>query len=197
MAPHKKCKVDVTASSSPAVASLEQSSRPSNQCSQTRSVFGSGKRHAAAQGQEQLCTTWRSEASADAKQKRKSASKDTSTTSHRHTRGMSTDATRKAVFNTSELLDSMLVCLSAKTLFCVQRACHSSSKPSSPRPFPFRATCFHVFAASHDDDGSSKNSQRGRKAFTNAIAASPAIQVKMWRRLPDCFQKQASKPADN
>jgi hypothetical protein len=36
------------------------------------------------------------------------------------------------------------------------------------------------------------SSQRVCKNFTNAIAASPEIQVKMWRRLPDCPQKQAS-----
>ena len=34
---------------------------------------------------------------------------------------MTTDAARKAVFNTSELLESILVCLPPKTLFGVQR----------------------------------------------------------------------------
>jgi len=41
------------------------------------------------------------------------------------------------------------------------------------------------------------SSQRVCKTFTNAIAASPEVQVKMWRRLPDCTQMQASGPADD
>lgn len=54
-------------------------------------------------------------------QKRKSALEETPPSFRRHTRGMNTDAARKAVLNTTELLESILVFLPAKTLFGVQR----------------------------------------------------------------------------
>lgn len=66
-------------------------------------------------------TTRTSRIVADAEQKRKAAPKEASATTRRHTRGMTTDAARKAVYNTSELLESILVCLPPKTLFGVQR----------------------------------------------------------------------------
>jgi len=62
-----------------------------------------------------------SESRADTEQKRKSAAKEIPTASRRHTRGMTMDAARKAVLNTSELLESILVFLPPKTLFGVQR----------------------------------------------------------------------------
>lgn len=88
---------------------------------QGRTANTCGQQHQVIQGIQQFRTTWKFQAVADAEQKRKPAPKETSTTSRRHTRGMTTDAARKAVFNTSELLESILVCLPPKTLFGVQR----------------------------------------------------------------------------
>lgn len=66
-------------------------------------------------------TTRTSRIVADTEQKRKAAPKESPASSRRHTPGMTTDAARKAVFNTSKLLESILVCLPPKTLFGVQR----------------------------------------------------------------------------
>lgn len=41
----------------------------------------------------------------------------------RVTRGMTTDASRKAVLNTTELLEQIILCLPAKTIFGMQRTC--------------------------------------------------------------------------
>jgi hypothetical protein len=54
-------------------------------------------------------------------QKRKVALEETTSASRRTTRSMTTDAARRAVFDTTELLESILVCLPPKNLFGVLR----------------------------------------------------------------------------
>jgi hypothetical protein len=54
-------------------------------------------------------------------QKRKVALEETTSASRRATRSMTTDAARRAVFDTTELPESVLVCLPPKNLFAVLR----------------------------------------------------------------------------
>jgi hypothetical protein len=129
MAPRKKRKMDALASSSPEVISPEQFAKPPANANISAgsgqglvgNTFGQEGHHAATQGKQRFRMAWKFQKVSDAEQKRNSAPKETPTTSRRHTRGMTTDAARKAVLNTSELLESILVCLPPKTLFGVQR----------------------------------------------------------------------------